>query len=286
MSGRIQDGGTELLLVLRLVPLLMVAIVGHAQEAREIVRRAVELDQNNWAKRADYTWTGRSRERHFDGHDQVTSDHQESWEMLVLDGLPFTRMLSRDGKPLSASEQSKEQRKLDHETAKLERETPEEKQKRAADFEKSRRRERAFLLELPDAFDLHLDGSDTIDGQEVWVISGVPKPGYHAKTRDGAAFSKIRGKMWIEKTGYQWVRVEAETIGTISFGVFLARLSPGARLVLEQGRVNDELWLPKREYMSGKGRIALLKRVSEDFELTWRDYKKFQVDSRIVPHAP
>ena len=55
------------------------------------------------------------------------------------------------------------------------------------------------------------------------MISGTPKPGYHAKTRDGAALSKIRGKMWIEKAGYQWVRVEAETIDTISFGVFLAR---------------------------------------------------------------
>jgi hypothetical protein len=256
------------------------------QDAREIGRRAVELDQNNWTKRADYTWAGHSRERHFDVHDQVTSDHQETWETFILDGLPFTRMLARDGKPLPSAEQSKQQQKLDKETAKLASQTPEEKQKRATDFEKSRRRERAFLLEIPDAFDLHLDGSDTIDGQDVWIISGVPKPGYHAKTRDGAALSKIRGKMWIEKAGYQWVRVEAETIETISFGLFLARLSPGAKLVLEQGRINDELWLPKREYMIGKGRIALLKRIAEDFEITWTDYKKFQVDSRIVPRDP
>ena len=271
--------------IVRLFPVLLTvfASCGLAQDAREIVRRAVELDRNNWIERADYTWVGHSRERHFDGHDRVTSDRRESWEILILDGLPFTRTLSRDGKPLSEAEQRKQQQKLDKDTARLERETPEEKQKRAAEFEKSRRRERAFLLELPDAFDLHLDGSDTIDGQDVWVISGVPKPGYRAKTRDGAALSKIRGKMWIEKAGNQWVRVEAETIATISFGVFLARLDPGAKLVLEQTRINDELWLPKREYMIGKGRIALLKKVSEDDDITWTDYKKFQVESRIVP---
>jgi hypothetical protein len=257
-----------------------------AQDAREIVRRSVELDRNNWIKRADYTWVGHSRERHFDAHDRVTSDRQESWEILILDGLPFTRLLSRNGKPLPPDEQRKQQQKLDKDTAKLASETPEEKQKRAADFEKSRRRERAFLLEIPDAFDLHLDGSDTIDGRDVWVVSGAPKPGYHAKTRDGAALSKIRGKMWIEKAGYQWVRVEAETIQTISFGVFLARLNPGARLVLEQGRVSDGLWLPKREYMIGKGRVALVKRIAEDDEITWTDYKKFQVESRIVPRDP
>ena len=266
--------------------LILPATHAAAQDAREIVRRAIELDRNNWIQRADYTWAGHSRERHFDARDQVTSDRQETWETLILDGLPFTRILTRDGKPLPAAEQQKQQQKLDKETAKLASETPAEKQKRAAGFEKSRRHERAFLLEIPDAFDLHLDGSDTIDGQDAWVVSGVPKPGYHAKTHDGAALSKIRGKMWIEKAGYQWVRVEAETIETISFGLFLARLSPGAKLVLEQTRINGELWLPKREYMVGNGRIALLKRIAEDDEITWTDYRKFQVDSRIVPRDP
>lgn len=263
--------------------LTVFAACGFSQDAREIVRRSVDLDRNNWIERADYTWVGRSHERHFDARDRVSSDRREAWEIFILDGVPFTRMLERDGKPLPAAEQRKQQQKLDKETARLESETPEEKHRRAADFEKSRRRERAFLLEIPDAFDLKLEGSDKIDGQDVWVISGVPKPGYHAKSRDGTALAKIRGKMWIEKTGYQWVRVEAETTETISYGLFLARLSPGAKLVLEQTRINDELWLPKREYMAGKGRIALLKRIAEDEEITWTDYKKFQVDSRIVP---
>ena len=266
--------------------LALFAPCGFPQDAREIVRRSVELDRDNWIKRADYTWIGRSHERHFAAQGQVTSDHQEGWEMLVLDGLPFTRMLERDGKPLPAAEAQKQQQKLDKDTAKLASESPEEKQRRAAEFEKSRRRERAFLLEIPDAFDLRIDGSDTVDGQDVWVISGVPKPGYRARSRDGAALAKIRGKMWIEKAGYQWVRIEAETIETISFGLFLARLNPGAKLVLEQTRINDELWLPKREYLSGKGRIALVKRIAEDEEITWTDYRKFQVDSRIVPRSP
>lgn len=260
--------------------------IGISQDAREIVRRSVELDQANWRRMADYTWVGRSRERHFDARKQITSDRQEAWETIVLDGQPFHRTIERDGKPLPAAEQRKQQQKLDKDTAKLEGQTPAEKQRRAAEFEKSRQKERAFLLEIPDAFDLRLEGSDKIDGQDVWVVSGTPKPGYHAKTRDGAALAKIRGKMWIEKSGYQWVRVEAETTATISFGLFLARLNPGARLVLEQTRINDEVWLPKREYMTGSGRIALLKRIAEDDEITWSDYKKFQVDSRLVPRDP
>jgi len=253
-----------------------------AQDAREIVRRCVELDQANWARMADYTWVGRSRERHFDSHNQVASDRQEAWETVVLDGQPFRRLLEKDGKPLPPDEQRKQQQKMDKATAKLENETPEQKQRSAADFEKTRRREREFLLEIPDAYDLQLEGSDKVDGYDAWVISGAPKPGYHAKSRDGAALLKIRGKMWIEKTGYQWVRLEAQTTGTISFGLFLAWLNPGAKLILEQTRINDEVWLPKREFLSGTGRIALIKRVSEDDEITWSDYKKFRVDSKLI----
>src|ERR1700689_2824506 len=128
-----------------LASLTLFTTCGLSQDAREIVRRSVELDRNNWIKRADYTWVGRSRERHFDAHGQVTSDRQEAWEMLVLDGLPFTRMLEPDGKPLPAAEQRKEQQKLDKGTAKLAAETAEEKQRLAAEFEKSRRRERDFM---------------------------------------------------------------------------------------------------------------------------------------------
>lgn len=246
------------------------------------MRRSVDLDQANWLRRADYTWLGHLRERHFDSHDHVTSDHQEAWETIMLDGEPFRRDIGRDGKPLPADEERKQQQKLDKATAKLDNETPEEKQRNAADYEKTRRREREFLLEIPDAFDFQLEGDDKIDGRDVWIVSGVPKPGYHAKSREGAALLKIHGKMWIDKTGYQWVRLEAQTTETISFGWFLARLNPGAKLVFEQTRINDEVWLPKREYLSGTGRIGLLKRVAEDQEITWSDYKKFRVDSKVI----
>jgi len=272
-----------------LLPLLAcVAACGWAQpqagepDAREIVRRSVELDQANWMRMADYTWVMHLRERHFDSHSHVTSEHSEAWDNFILDGQPFQRTLERDGKPLAAAEKQKQEEKLDKATARLEGETPAEKQRRAEAYQKSRRRERAFLLEIPDALDLRLEGSAQIDGQDVWIVSGTPKAGYRPKSREGAALLKIHGKIWIAKNGYQWVRVEAQTTQTISFGWFLARLNPGAKLVLEEERVNGEVWLPKREYMIGSGRIGLVKRLAEDAEITWNNYRKFEVESKMT----
>jgi hypothetical protein len=271
---------------LRLLVLVAATALGTpfwAQDAREIVRKSVELDQANWLRLKDYTWIAHSNERHFDSNGKVKSEDKSAWETVMLDGEPYRRMLERNGRPLAPAEQRKEEEKLDKSAARLEHETPEQKQQRLAEYEKRRRKEREFLREIPEAYDLRIEGETKVDGDDVWVIAGTPRAGYQPKDRDAKAFPKIQGKIWVDKTNYQWVRVEAQTTGTISFGLVLARLNPGARLVFEQTRAGDNLWLPKRLYLQGAGRLALLKRIAMDQEITWSGYRKFQVDTKITP---
>lgn len=240
----------------------------HAQDAREIVRKSVDLDQANWLRMKDYTWIARETERHLSSHGQVTSQDSKAWETVILYGQPHRRVLERDGKPLPSDEQKKEQQKLDEAVAKLERETPEQRERRLAEYTKQREKDREFLEEIPDVYNFRLEGEETVDGHAAWVISAVPRLDYHPKHSDAKALLKIRGKIWIDQSEYQWVRLEAETTATISYGLFIARLNPGAKLYFEQTRVNDEVWLPKREVTSGSGRVGLLKRIALEQECT------------------
>ncbi len=255
------------------------------EDAREIVRKSVELDQTNWLRMQDYTWMARSTERHFDSSGKVKSEERSAWETVMLDGEPYRRMLERNGQPLPPAEDKKQQDRLDKTVARLAHETEEEKRRRLADYETRRRKERDFLREIPDAYDLRLEGEAQVDGRDTWVIAGTPKAAYHPKDRDAKSLLKIRGKLWIDKSNYQWVRLEAQTTDTISFGLFLARLNPGASVTFEQTMVAADLWLPKRLYMNGSGRLGLIKRIALDQEITWSNYRKFQVDSKIVPLA-
>ena len=191
-------------------------------------------------------------------------------------------MLERHGKPLSPDEQKKEQEKLDSKAAKFERETPDDRAHRVAKQEKEREKEREFLREVPDIFDFRIVRNDNVDGREVWVIAATPKADYQPRHSDAKPLLKIKGELWIDKAEYQWVRLEAETIDTISFGWFLARLSAGSKLVFEQARVNDEVWLPKREYVRGSARLGLIKKLSMEQEVTWSNFRKFQAESRVV----
>ncbi len=266
----------------RLAILLAAAGALCGQDALQIVRKSVELDQSNWQRMKDYTWIARVTDRLRDSSGQVKSQKTEEWETVVIYGEPHHRMLERDGKPLSAEDQRKEQEKLDKAVAKRANETPQQQARREAKFEKQREKDREFLRDVPDLFDFKLLGDEKIDGHDVWVISATPKPGARPKHGDAKPLLKIQAKVWIDKTEYQWVRLEAETTATISFGLFIARLAPGAKLEFEQTRVNDEVWLPKRQVVSGAARLGLVKKLVGEEETTWNNYRKFQVDSKVV----
>jgi hypothetical protein len=262
------------------------AAVARAQDPREIVRLSIAQDQLDWTRMKDYTWQAHSLERHFDSRGNVQSTKQEKWETLILNGQPHRRMLEINGRPISAQEQRSEQKKLDEAVRKTSVETPAEKQRRLEEAERLRKREFAFLSEIPDLFDLRMEGESTVGGRQVWVISGTPRPGAQARSHDAKLLLKVRGRIWIDKATCQWAKVEAQTTGTISWGLFLARLHPGAQLTFEQVQVSDELWLPKRLFMTGTGRLGLLKRVAQDEEIQWSNYRKFSVDSKVLAEPP
>ena len=262
---------------------LIAAAAASAQDPRELVGRSIAQDQLDWVRMKDYTWQAQSIERHFDSVGKVQSTKREKWETLMLNGQPHRRILERDGSALSPEEQRREQKKVDRAANRLSSESPTEKQRRLEQSENRQKREFAFLSEIPDLFDLRFDGESVIEGRPVWVVSGAPRPGAQAKSRDAKMLLKVRGRMWIDKATYQWAKVEAETTDTISWGLFLARLNSGAKLSFEQMEVNSELWLPKRLVLSGSGRVGLVKRLAEQEEIEWSNYKKFSVESKVVP---
>ena len=261
---------------------LVAAAVALAQDPREIFRRSIEKDQVNRALRQQYTFLEKSVQKEFDKNGKAKKTESTVHDVSILYGHQFRRLIEKDGKPLSAKDQQKEKERLDKFTAKWTHETPEERKKRLARREQNREKETAFLREIPDAYDLRLLGEEKVDGKDAWVIQGEPHPGYRPKLDGAKYFAKMRGKIWIDKADYQWVKVDAETIDTISFGLILFRLDKGSRLQFEQARVNDEIWLPRLQHIQAAGRMGIFIKASLDAVMTFENYRKFQSDSRIV----
>jgi len=249
-----------------------------AADARDIVRKSVERDLLNFERLKNYTYTERDEQRSYDKKGNLRKVEADTYEVLILGGRDYERLIARDDKPLPETEARKEQVRMDKEIARRQRETASEK----ARLEKRRQEERKFLDEVPEAFDFRVIGEESVSGKPAWVISAEPKPGYQAKERRAKLIAKMRGKIWIDQNEFQWVKIEAEAADTLSFGLGLLRIEPGATVRFEQARVNDEIWLPASANIRVDGRLALFKRIHSEVDMRFRDYKKFQADSQFV----
>jgi hypothetical protein len=161
-------------------------------------------------------------------------------------------------------------------------ESEKDHQKRLAKEEKERQEGRLFLRDVINAFDFKLLGEEQLEGKDTYVIEAVPRKDFHPTQPHADLLEKVRGKLWIEKRDYNWVKADVETIDTISFGLFLARIHKGSRITFEQTRVNDEVWLMRRFAVNASARLALLKNIAMDQEDIFSDYKKFSTGTRIV----
>src|SRR5580698_9995 len=261
--------------------LVLVASAAFAQDANEIIKRATDRDFLNFENRKNYTYQERTEVREYDGKGKLSKTDVETHEILILEGQPYEKLIARNDKPLSDKDADKEQRKLDKEVDKRKRQTSAEKAK----LDKERLEEKKYLREFTDAFDFKVIGEEPVSGKPTWILSVTPKVGYQPKDSQAKMFTKLKGKVWIDKGEYHWVRAEGEAIDTLSFGFFLFRVAPGAYVSFEQVRVNQEVWLPSRISVRAEARIALLKKMHAEIDITYKEYKKFQADSKIVAAA-
>jgi hypothetical protein len=244
--------------------------------------RSAARDQTDLEIRKDYTYLVRSEERRLDPSGKVTKTETRTQEVLILYGRPYERLIAKDGKPLPPDEDRKERGKMDKEIARRAKESPKEKEKRAREESANLQQVREVLREVADAFDFRIVGEEELEGFATWVIQAEPKPGYRPRSKQTRILPNFRGKVWISKDGYRWVKVEAEVIRRISVGLILARLDPGTTLAFEQQRVQGEIWMPRQVRSRVYAKLGLVKSYNLDVLVTYSNYRKFQSDSRVL----
>ncbi|HTS35214.1 MAG TPA: hypothetical protein VMH04_06055 [Candidatus Solibacter sp.] len=252
------------------------------EQMRALTRVVAQNYRDNYKKLRDYTYVDREVARKLDGRGQVKSTEIKTYEIMELYGDPVERLIEKDDKPLSEKEAAREEERIRKLTEKRRDESDEERAHRQAEKEKQRQKGREFVSEIPDAFNFRLMGSATLNGREMWVIAGEPRTDFQPHLKEAEMISKFHGRIWIDKAELQFAKMDIEAIDTVSIGWVLARIHRGTRVVFEQLRVNDEVWLPQHWEANLDMRIALFKKDDERDEGTFRDYKRFRASARIV----
>jgi len=141
-----------------------------------------------------------------------------------------------------------------------------------------------MLKEMVDAFDFRLAGEAHVEGHDCWVLDAEPKPGYQPKSRETKVLTGMKGRLWVDKSQYQWVRVEAEVMRPVNMYGFFAKVGPGTHFALEQAPVAGNLWLPT--HFSVKVKASALGFINENStdDETYRDYKPMPNIAELEAH--
>ena len=195
--------------------LATICVYAQTPDAREIIRKSVDRDFYDFSKVKDYTYIEYEVDREFDAKGNLKKTETTTDEVLILGGRPYEKLIAKDDKPLDEKKAKKEQEEMDKELARREHMSAHDKAK----VEKERAEERAYLREIPDAFDFKIVGEDTVSGKPAWVIEATPRPAYKVKDSKANLLLKIRGKVWIDQAEYRWVKVEAEALQGLGHSV-------------------------------------------------------------------
>lgn len=243
-----------------------------------------EIDDNQKAidkLKENYAGSQWEEETEFEGDGRVKKREVHEYTFFYLNGEEITTLVKKDGKPLSAEEQKKENEKTQKRI--------EEIQKREAKKEakEKKTKEEGKHDEDEPGIEIFLRASQFVNprrerfrGQDVLVFDFEPNPEFKPHKLAEKVVQKLAGVVWIDEKAHDVARLEAYFTGDMKFaGGLLANLQKGTSFVYEQAYVNNEVWLPTYLEAHVGVRFLLVKGIKASVVTRYSDYKKFNVET-------
>jgi hypothetical protein len=252
-----------------------------AELLKKVSENADELDR----LLEKYTYTENITSRELDDKGQLREKETETIELTFYKGNRIRRKVAKDGKPLSAKDEADEQKRIEKRIREIEKHEA-EKEKKAAkeqDFDHDDDGDRGQRLTIADvlrASKLVNPRRERFRNRDVIVFDFQPLPGYKPQKDYEKFFGKLAGALWIDATDRQVARIEARLVDSYKIGGgLLASLKEGGSFVLEQDRINNEIWLPTRADINLGVKVLLVKGLNFNQVVTYGNYKRFNVDA-------
>lgn len=250
--------------------------IGDKLDIRDLIHRSVENHKKNLELIHNYIFEERRVEQELNKDDSVKKTEVHTYEVVDVFGNAYEKLIARDDKPLDAKDAAKEEEKYQKHYEEMKKKA--ENRKAAAKQDKEEREMTDALMSM---MKFTLVGEESLDGRAVYVVDAEPDPQRKPKSRAEKLISKLRGRLWVDKNDYEWVKADAELLDDFSVGLFLFKLNKGAHIEFEATRVNDEVWLPRRTWVEGSGRVLVMSgRIRQ--EETFSKYRRFKGDARMI----
>lgn len=232
----------------------------------------------------NYSYKQKTTKRELTKKGRLKVTESETYQLSFYRGNRIRRLVAKNGEPLSASKQAAEDREVQKRVKKIEKQIAKEEARKVSQSSSGApdgEGRRISIAEVLRASRLINPRRERLKGRDVIVFDFEPNPDFDTKNAKSFLkfFGKVGGVMWIDEKDKQVARLEAELFDSYKVGGgLLAKLRKGASFVLEQDRINDEIWLPSRADINLSVRVLLFGGVKVNQIIESFDYKKFSTD--------
>lgn len=230
----------------------------------------------------NYIFRSVNTQQDLDSHGALKKSTTEERENFWVNGVYISRLLARDGKPISGDELKKENERIDQRIAEAKQRAAE---KAAGQQPKKKGNTYTLTFELLQRLGtfsnlrrVQLHGRDTI------AIDYAGNPNAKTGNMLEGLVHDADGTLWFDEQDHAWARVECRVVNDFKVGGgLLADVHKGATFYEEWTKVDDEVWLPASFSGRGSARIALFFNHSGAIEEHESDYRKFKASATILP---
>jgi hypothetical protein len=245
--------------------------------------RAVIANQDELDNRvAEYAFRQTETDREISDKGVLKKETIKVYEVYPLPNRePVEKLISENGVSLSAERAAKEDKRVQEEFEKAEREK-EKDEKKVAQRRAEREKKKAEGTEISPFLkvcEFVSPRREVLEGRETIVFDFRPRDGFKPKTREESLIAKLVGVVWIDPVDKQIIRLEARLAeGFKMAGGLLVSLKPGAALVIEQTRMVQGVWLPKFAQINLSVKVLLFSGGDYNKTIEWSEYRHFAGD--------
>ncbi len=211
----------------------------------------------------NYSYVEETTDREFDKSGNLKLTKVEKYEISNFKGQEVRRLIERNGQSLSVKDQEKEDKEVQKDVEKIEKNEAAEKPPSIAEILRASNltnpRRENFKDRNVIVFDFERNLKVNLD-----------------KNVDMQLFQKCYGTFWIDETDKQVARVEAKLGENLNVGGVVAKIKKGAFFILEQERFDDDVWLPSISDVNITVRILLVAGFKLNQISKYGNYKKFK----------
>lgn len=242
---------------------------------RQVEKNQKLVEQN----REKYSFTDVEEQQTVARNGKVTDRTVRQYDVFFLNGQLIRRMVKKNGKPLSASAQRKEDAHVRKLVEKYDREAQKDSKPRGDTITI------AVFLRTSHFTDPRWV---TLDGRKVLAFDFEPDPAFRPSSEAERIAHDLSGQMWVDAKDIEVVRLEAGLNKPYHVaGGLLASLEKGSTATLKQKLVDGEVWLPSYSAIDLSARMLLFKKLRVNIIDSYSHYRVFSVKSlsNIAPPA-